>query len=437
MALRNLKLKGNRWVVDGIVKACYIGRDSFKLCNMLSKFFTVGDTWEYKSEKWIERNQKIFGQNVILRTFNETGFWSGHPMFGAEPADAGIWDIKDLQKRSARGQRIKELTSVNKRVLEWLMNISHTTGVAFELVVDATLKHGAGDGSEDNEWLRTPIADHAIRQVCSYLRELYASYSKAKIIVEARNEWRAHNKMRTKLREVNMWAERFYRWEREVDGDTEHKLAFGKPGPEWICRQWPEGFIIVDGTDDGVNIGHEPGRYKMGLTHPARSPEDRKWWELPTNMEQLRADSRGTPLGFNESMMIGQKKDESRLREWYGRGGWTVDLEHYLQWYETCINAVEYFILHDELGMSCDPFHEETDLEAALGGIGPTPTPPPPEDSTDYTRIIDLAYRQVLGRPPDMNGLRGYNRQMRLGLTEAVLREDMIRSVEFRNKNSD
>lgn len=53
----------------------------------------------------------------------------------------------------------------------------------------------------------------------------------------------------------------------------------------------------------------------------------------------------------------------------------------------------------------------------------------------DFTRVINLAYERILGRPADSSGLQGYNQAMNLGLTEAQMRESLMRSEEYANKN--
>lgn len=438
--LDKLRISNGKWFVNGALQSCWVGRTSFKLCNMLSKFFAGmdGQKWLTLSEQWVEHNQKLLGENHTERVLAETTGWEGSPMFGAEPKDAGIWDLEDLQKRSAEGRRIKELTDINKKVIEWLMKTSHETGVAFEYVVDATLKHTPGLGTEGNEWLKTAISDHAIRQTSEYMRELWLTkYPNVKIVINARNEWTAHNRMRTKLHEVNMWGNRFYRWERVVNGEKEIKLAFEEPrGDGWGCRQWPEGYIIVDPTWDGVNVGPEPGNFKMALDHPERHPTEYKWWEIPPEYEELRADARGMPCGYNESILYGDVEDESRLREWYGARGWTTDLDHYLIWLANCKDTVDYFIIHDEKGMQCDVNWPRpiTRLEEALGG---TPPPPPPPQKISYRRVVTQAYREIFNREPDAGGLEHHNKRMRDGVTESELREGFIRSKEFESKNKE
>lgn len=470
MSLNKLKQANGKWVVYGTPLDCWVGIDGFKLCNMLSKYFfgLDGQKWLVLAERWVEHCQQLLGEHTIIRVFAETGGWSGHPMFGAEPRDAGIWNLGDLRKRSEIDpdtgkprRRIKELTAINEAVIDWLMRTSHETGVAFEYVVDATLKHTMGSGkTPEDKWLNTSITDHAIRQTATYMRDLYREkYPNAMIIVEARNEWTAHNKQRTTAKQVRDWAERWSRWEKGEGDDKRLMLRHAEPqGDGWTCRQWPEGYLIVDPTlGKDIGVGPEPGKYKMSLDHPRRDrpngddPTD--WWTLPPDYHQLVDEARGVPYGYNESILYGDKRDKSRLREWYGARGWTTDIDHYLEWIETCRRNVGYLILHTEKGMQTDVTWPRplTVLEEALGGITPQPVPTPPTPSppgptpptpsprpVTYQRVIDLAYREILRRASggaDPGGLAHYDAKMRGGMTEATMRERLLRSVEFANKN--
>lgn len=55
----------------------------------------------------------------------------------------------------------------------------------------------------------------------------------------------------------------------------------------------------------------------------------------------------------------------------------------------------------------------------------------------DFSPVITLAYMRILGRPPDAGGLETYNRAMNSGLTEAQMRESLLRSGEYASKNPD
>jgi hypothetical protein len=53
----------------------------------------------------------------------------------------------------------------------------------------------------------------------------------------------------------------------------------------------------------------------------------------------------------------------------------------------------------------------------------------------NFRRIITNAYVRILERPPDTGGLEGYNQAMNQGLTEAAMRESLLRSQEYANNN--
>jgi len=53
----------------------------------------------------------------------------------------------------------------------------------------------------------------------------------------------------------------------------------------------------------------------------------------------------------------------------------------------------------------------------------------------DFSRVINLAYQRILGRPADPSGLDNYNRLMNAGLSEADMRESLLRSGEYADKN--
>jgi hypothetical protein len=53
----------------------------------------------------------------------------------------------------------------------------------------------------------------------------------------------------------------------------------------------------------------------------------------------------------------------------------------------------------------------------------------------DFTEIVSDAYREILGRAGDPGGLSHWNRQMNQGLSEAEVREALLRSDEYAGKN--
>ena len=55
----------------------------------------------------------------------------------------------------------------------------------------------------------------------------------------------------------------------------------------------------------------------------------------------------------------------------------------------------------------------------------------------DFAPIVSDAYREILGRAPDPGGLSSWNRAMNDGLTEAGMREALLRSDEYAQKHPD
>ena len=53
----------------------------------------------------------------------------------------------------------------------------------------------------------------------------------------------------------------------------------------------------------------------------------------------------------------------------------------------------------------------------------------------DFSRVINLAYQRILGRLADPSGLDNYNRLMNAGLSEADMREALLRSGEYADNN--
>jgi hypothetical protein len=55
----------------------------------------------------------------------------------------------------------------------------------------------------------------------------------------------------------------------------------------------------------------------------------------------------------------------------------------------------------------------------------------------DFSRVIRLAYMRILERPTDPGGLASFNQLMNQGLSEAMMREALLRSPEYASKNPD
>jgi len=390
--MNTVEVKNGKILFDG--RETYVlGRTSFKLMALLNQHFKgspANDAPLHQAEKWIEWCQKL-GFN-LLRIFGETEDWlvNRHPMFGSYPQNHKVWDLNQL----LRGERPRRLTRLNERMLEMLFKLSQSTGMAFEYVVDATLKHT----KRNNGHIPAGTIGHCIRQTLTFMRTLQGGFPKAKIIVNFHNEWDAHNKAGLELGELNAQAGRARRWVR-VDGNKkETAKSFTSPGAGFEPEQWPEAVIMVDhgGRDDiEYRCGSGTDDFMLAAIHPERASRD--WWELPPTLNELR--SFGQPVYFSESKMFVDPADRERAGQWYGgnRRSWTDDLTRYLQFIETAKNEDIHFCLHDEKGVGTYINWKKSPIESELdAGVEPPPvlpdlTPKPPPPSKDYEIISTLA----------------------------------------------
>jgi len=53
----------------------------------------------------------------------------------------------------------------------------------------------------------------------------------------------------------------------------------------------------------------------------------------------------------------------------------------------------------------------------------------------DFSRIVSMAYMRILERLPDPGGLDSYNQLMNSGVSEAMMRESLLRSSEYAEHN--
>jgi hypothetical protein len=55
----------------------------------------------------------------------------------------------------------------------------------------------------------------------------------------------------------------------------------------------------------------------------------------------------------------------------------------------------------------------------------------------DFSPVITQAYLRILGRSPDPSGLASFNQNMNDGLSEAAMREALLRSPEYAQNHPD
>jgi hypothetical protein len=282
-----------------------------------------------------------------------------------------------------------------------MFKMSQETGMAFEYVVDATLKHA----DDPIPW---GTIGHCVRQTLAYMRDLQAKYPNALVLVNFHNEWDAHSrqswladpKVQTKkraLKEVNAQAMRARRWIK--DDDVE--VSYTSPGVGWDPEQWPEAVIIVDHggqneIDYAANEG--PSTYDMYTLHPKRGGR----WHTLVDVGVFDQYLAGPlPTYFSESKLWVDPVDGERAAGWYGAQSYTTDLGKYEHWVDSAVAEGIHFVVHDEKGMqsvSSWP-RSETLLEARLKDSVPPPPPPPPPVEWETKYKDDTVWLQTKKDP--------------------------------------
>lgn len=402
------------------------------------------------AKQWVEHNQKIFDrEDVVLVVFNEEGGWDTCPgdppgcMFGQEPRDQGMWNMTQLQRLAANGDRVKRehFSAMNLKTIEFAFQVSHETGCIFDWCADATLKHHTG--------INVGTIDHIIRQTGRWMRELQVKYPKAAFIVRPRNEWRAHQGHPVTLGNVNAWAQRWYRW-KHPDGQT--RLSFESPGPAWMAEQWPEAMFITDiggGNKVHEEIGPEPGKYKIANIHIERKGAAWDWRAPVPQMDQLRTDARGQAVGSNENMYAVTKPG---TLQWYrNANGYNVVFENkgladQMLFYENNVPIFDYFCVHDDIGKKANAsWNKDSKFEAALAEFfGGNVVQPPPVERFRYADQIQHDWNLILGHSlGNEDVMRARNEMYRLyyeeggerGLSKAMHQDVLLRSEEFKSRN--
>jgi hypothetical protein len=422
----------------------------------------LGGPWHHQVERYFERRRK---QGVrALRVFDETTGWDlrekePHPFFNRERSTSELmWDY-GLIARPGSDVRPSRLTAHHQTMLLELIRLARKHDMKIELIVDATLKHTPGVGwnvighcircaadylrnIHRGEWVdgsdrgvefgmgsaEDPVAHARLRQAFEAVKGPLADL----VAVETHNEWDAHSggawadsdlDKAGAIREVNIQIERFRRGE-----------------------QWPEGAVWVShGGRDGHGkdaIEYDPRLPDAIAVHPSRPS-----MEWKNRFDPLK--KHGKPVYLNE--IIHHIADEywwTMDKGWFRPASSTRDHQGYYDFVMGNLESGLWVCDHSLVGMSNGYFVQDGEwhemgldpFERMLGGDVPSP-PSPPEPPTPtpvqitYAHVIAHAYREILKREPDRAGLEHYDAEMRDGMMEAEMREKMIRSQEFAEKN--
>ena len=325
-----IRIIGSQIMVDG-VPTVFRGRRSDKLIPLLAH-----GHYE-RAYEWVEHNKKL--KIDLLKVPGEgekpEGILSGPPHW--KP-----WAIQQM----LNGNRV-QYDQVKRAPLVDLYRLSHETGMAFEYVIDATLKNIPG--------MPSGMIGHAISRTLDHCRDIAGTWPAAKIIFCFHD---AYNVGVVKIDEgkgaLGLQAGRTRRWARMVGDDKQTQFSFRSPGPEWKQEQYVAAAIVV--SEAGGTVSYPCGdgvkEYPIAATQTAG----------------LQID-------------LGRLK-RFRKPVWVDATEWADDsnVDRYVAFLEWCERKGVHVIITDRKGALTDTRLPLTELERRLGGIEPEPDPDPDPD---------------------------------------------------------
>jgi hypothetical protein len=402
----------------------------------------LGGKWLDAVERFIERKQSQGCDGG--RVFGETTYWhdrddnpnNDHKFFNVDRSTSlRMWNYGQLVRRIHPDR----LTVHNQKLILKLIELARKHDFKIEFCTDATLKHSPGVGWD--------VIGHCIRQTSHFFNRIHSADwdpktmghpTDAKITAEVRamfenvkgpinhlideethNEFDAHSReaweidgmdSAAALREVNMQLSRH---DRESD--------------------WPAGTIGVShGGRDTIEYAVGPKGADTVKVHPSRSGD---WSRVGDRFKHL--ERYGAHVYMNETKhFIDPSMWWTVEQGWFRPGSSTTDVDRILKFEFDCLSNGYSFCRHGLVDMANGVWIrgetiEPMELDAREIATGSFPPPP---KKYKHTHIIALAYQQVLGRAADEGGIKNYDDLLSRGMSEADMRNDLMRSEEFDNK---
>jgi hypothetical protein len=406
----------------------------------------MGGNWLTYLERFIERKQRQGCDG--MRVFGETTNWddrddnpnNDHPFFNHYRCTSlRMWDYNALR----RDQRPERLTVHNQLLILKLMELAQKRGFKIEYVTDATLKGNyswnvIGQCIRETAYFFRCVdtnnfdLDHLGHETNHELTDkVGAAFDRIVKPIrgwwthETHNEWDAHSKPSWEMSDMDRAA---------ALAEVNNQLRRHHEKED----HWPEGEVGVShGGRDSIEyrVGPPLGCDVIRI-HPSRSGN---WSEVGNRFKHL--ESHGQHIYMNETKhFIDPDYWWTIDQGWFRLGSSTKDVARILRFEQECLAKGYSFCRHGLVDMACGMWvdgdvYVDMALDARERATGGGSPPPPPPPKYKYLVPVDLAYRQLLGRPADPGGLAHYDALMESGMTEADMREQLIRSQEYEDKN--
>ena len=391
-----------------------------------------------KAREWLDRikeqgfdGPRVFGENENWFIDNEEAKFFGNPKYTTHTVAWG-----NTNARGGASSKIKLIPGYIGYVSELSEDLLERDMVA-EFCTNATAK----------TWVNSGWSSHGANKFSQLFAELFPDPQRTPFLHETINEADAHTH--------RSWADK--------DGLTdEGRSELKRMGPRWRRSSSDPGHRNYPGSTIGVSAGgqYSPGFDDTGYTHRNIHPPRGNKWDVGPDGEDigsffqsvLRNKSQGRPIAFNETIhyMTPEQWDEwiPIIPKWAGLS--TKEASRCLDYYERLLKAGCSVCVHDMNGMGTWPDAPLSHLEKRMveiygdGTVDSQPHEDHPEHPTTqgfdpfsvkaYRDAVERSYLEILQRKPDPEGWREWCLQLHRGVSEARMREVMMRSPEFEER---
>lgn len=351
-----------------------------------------------KARDWLDRirfqgfdGPRLFGENQ--HWFDEPG-----PFYGNKP-----WTPKAVAVDHYNISSSTRLVSGYYGWFEQLVQDLMDRDMIAEFCCVATLKSVLDEGQ----------CGHVLNRFAQMGYSIFGGIAKTPIIWEIINEWNAYTDRTYTGDKVTLMVDRFTR-----------------SSPDPTHHNYPGALVSCSAG----------GSHSLGRPFGARETHYNK--HLPRQHNRF-PDNNALNVAFGNPPLPGCNNETIHymtqaqydawvpiIPKWHGLS--CTNGEGLLDYIERQLALGISVCAHDLVGQQTDPSLPETPFEQLFQRrFGAEPQP-----KLLYKRIITQAYQEILGRAPDRAGLENYNALMDRGWTEAGVREALIRSPEYREKNS-
>jgi len=454
-------VQGNRYTLNGkpVAPEDFLGINGFKFSNHIFGWITAGRGTDIGGGQHLHNARRYIEDEVLgngcrrMRAPIELLLWTGpyfdanDPRLGEQRAPNIANTLELMNLRAGTGSGFSLTPAMKKRIRMYVV-LAREHDIVIEIPVLWTMKSEAkGEAAErlnfdadppdprrrfDKDgrngvsiWNEHVLAAHGVG---AYLHELRTKGDGdgvhrvdpggLNLIVDVMNEYTAHV---PEIWDGNVLRSVARRWhERE------------RPGVPLLISQSG----AADQYDPPLASEHGTQGFDGVCLHPPRGG----FWAQTGNI--MRRTWPDELIDVNESQM-GWTEEEKRfwvplIPKWAGLG--STDMGAWRRMHENFLERGVYTTFHTKRSMDAgwpatpQTIVEET-IRAISGASGGAPEQPPPSRMRRYERVIRPAYEQILDRDPDEGGLDGYNEAMAGGMSEAEMRESLIRSEEYAEKN--